>query len=268
MLSQKTGMAERFATLAQLTLTALDGIPTIPPGADLAGLIVKAARETGLALRDGDILVLAQKIVSKAEGRFVRLSEVLPSARARELAREAGTDPRVVELSLRESDEVLRCRPGVIIVAHRLGFVMANAGIDASNVEGSAGEETVLLLPEDPDKSAAGLRRRLRELAGCDIGVVINDSFGRAWRLGTVGTAIGASGVPALLDLRGTPDRTGRILQVTDVGTADEVAAAASLLMGQAAEGRPIVHLRGFPYSPREGSATELVRPKDQDLFR
>jgi coenzyme F420-0:L-glutamate ligase / coenzyme F420-1:gamma-L-glutamate ligase len=268
MLSQKTGMAERFATPHQLVLTALDGIPTIRPGADLAGLIVESAGEMGLALRDGDTLVLAQKIVSKAENRLVRLSEVVPSARARELAREANKDPRVVELILRESEEVLRCRPGVIIVAHRLGFVMANAGIDASNVEGSEGEEMVLLLPEDPDQSAARLRRRLRDLAGCDLGIVINDSFGRAWRLGTVGTAIGVAGLPALLDLRGRPDRRGRILQVTEVGVADEVAAAASLLMGQAAEGRPVVHLRGFPYSPREGSAAELVRPKNQDLFR
>ena len=261
-------MAERLATPVQLVLTALDGIPTIRPGADLAGLIIETAADMGLALRDGDILVLAQKVVSKAEGRFARLSEVVPSARAHELAREANKDPRVVELILRESDEVLRCRPGVIIVAHRLGFVMANAGIDASNVEGSEGEETVLLLPEDPDRSAARLRHRLRDLVGCDIGVVITDSFGRAWRLGTVGTAIGVAGVPALLDLRGRPDRTGRILQVTDVGVADEVAAAASLLMGQAAEGRPVVHMRGFPYLPREGSVAELVRPKSQDLFR
>jgi coenzyme F420-0:L-glutamate ligase/coenzyme F420-1:gamma-L-glutamate ligase len=261
-------MAERLGSPAQLMLTALDGIPTVRPGADLARLIVEAAAGARLELRDGDILVFAQKIVSKAEGRFARLSEIAPSARARELAREANKDPRVVELILRESHDVLRCRPGVIIVAHRLGFVMANAGIDASNVEGSEGEEVVLLLPENPDKSAARLRLRLRELTRCDIAVVINDSFGRAWRLGTIGTAIGVSGVPALLDLRGTPDRTGRILQVTEVGIADEIAAAASLLMGQAAEGRPVVHLRGFPYPPREGSAAELVRPKDQDLFR
>ena len=261
-------MAERFAAPHQLVLTALDGIPTIRPGADLAGLIVEAAAGMGLVLREGDILVLAQKIVSKAEGRFARLSEVVPSARARELARQAQKDPRIVELILHESDEVLRCRPGLIIVADRRGFVMANAGIDASNVEASEGEETVLLLPEYPDKSAARLRGRLRDLVGCDIGVVINDSFGRAWRLGTVGTAIGASGLAALLDLRGRPDRTGRVLQVTEIGIADEVAAAASLLMGQAAEGRPIVHLRGFPYLPREGSAAELIRPKNQDLFR
>ncbi len=252
----------------ELVLTALEGVPTVRAGADLAGLVLAASSRSGIALRDGDILVLAQKIVSKSEGRFVRLSEVVPSPRARELAHEADKDPRVVELILRESEEVLRCRPGVIIVAHRLGFVMANAGIDASNVESSAGEEMVLLLPEDPDGSAARLRRQLGEATGCDLGIVINDSFGRAWRLGTVGTAIGVAGLPALLDLRGRADRTGRVLQVTDVGVADEVAAAASLIMGQAAEGRPVVHLRGFPYERRDGSAAELIRPKRQDLFR
>jgi coenzyme F420-0:L-glutamate ligase/coenzyme F420-1:gamma-L-glutamate ligase len=253
---------------AQLSLTALDGIPTVRPGVDLARLILDALARTGIALRDDDILVLAQKIVSKAEGRFARLREVEPSARARELAAKTGKDPRVVELILRESTEVVRARPGVIIVAHRLGFVMANAGIDASNVEGEDGEESVLLLPQDPAASAVRLRDRLRAAAGVDLGIVINDSFGRAWRLGTVGTAIGIAGLPGLLDLRGRPDRTGRLLQVTELGVADEVAAAASLIMGQAAEGHPVVHVRGFPYARRDGSAAELVRPKDQDLFR
>lgn len=179
-----------------------------------------------------------------------------------------GKDPRVVELILRESAEVVRMRPGVIITAHRLGFVMANAGIDASNVEDGEGQEIVLLLPEDPDASAKRLRQQLRARAQVDVAVIINDSFGRAWRLGTIGTAIGVSGLPALLDLRGSPDRTGRRLQVTEVGVADEVAGAASLLMGQAAEGRPIVHVRGFPYPRREGNAAELVRPREADLFR
>jgi coenzyme F420-0:L-glutamate ligase / coenzyme F420-1:gamma-L-glutamate ligase len=252
----------------QLCLTALDGIPTIRSGADLANLVLEATARTGVVLRDGDILVLAQKIVSKAEGRFARLRDVEPSARARELAAKSGKDPRVVELILRESTEVVRVRPGVIIVAHRLGLVMANAGIDASNVEGEDGGELVLLLPKDPDASAARLRERIRAAAGVDLGVIINDSVGRAWRLGTVGTAIGVAGLPGLLDLRGRPDRTGRALQVTEVGVADEVAAAASLIMGQAAEGRPVIHMRGFPYPQRVGGAAELVRPKDQDLFR
>jgi coenzyme F420-0:L-glutamate ligase / coenzyme F420-1:gamma-L-glutamate ligase len=252
----------------QLSLTAVDGIPTVRPGVDLAELILEATARTGIALRDGDILVLAQKIVSKAEGRLARLRDVAPSAPARELAAATAKDPRVIELILRESTEVVRARSGVIIVAHRLGFVMANAGIDASNVEGEDGEESVLLLPQDPDASAARLRDRLRAAAGVDLGIVINDSFGRAWRLGTVGTAIGVAGLPGLLDLRGRPDRTGRALQVTEVGVADELAAAASLIMGQAAEGHPVVHVRGFPYARRDGSAAELVRPKNQDLFR
>jgi len=253
---------------ASLMLTALEGVPTVRPGDDLAEIILAGATRVGIALADGDILVLAQKIVSKAEGRFRFLAEVEPSAEAQALAAHAEKDPRVVELILRESTAVLRARPGVVIVAHRLGFVMANAGIDASNVEGAPGDAVVLLLPENPDASAARLRDRLRARADVDLGVVINDSFGRAWRLGTIGTAIGVAGLPALLDLRGTLDRTGRALQVTDVGVADEVAAAASLLMGQAAEGRPIIHVRGFPYPRRDGSAAELVRPEAQDLFR
>jgi len=163
---------------------------------------------------------------------------------------------------------VLRCRPGILIVVHRLGFVLANAGIDASNAEAADGQETVLLLPADPDASAANLRARIRESLGVDVGIIINDSFGRAWRLGTIGTAIGVAGLPGLLDLRRSPDRSGRPLRVTEVGIADEAAAAASLLMGQAAEGRPIVHMRGFPYAPRPGTAVELIRPKQMDMFR
>lgn len=253
---------------ASLSLTALDGIPTVAPGADLVALTLDGVRRTGIELRDGDVLVVAQKIVSKAEGRAVRLAEVTPSARAVELAPQCDKDPRLVELILRESTEVVRCRPGVIIVAHRHGHVMANAGIDASNVEGRDEGETVLLLPEYPDRSAARLRQGLRQAAGVDLGIVINDSFGRAWRLGTTGTAIGVAGLPGLVDLRGRPDRTGRPLRVTDVGAADELAAAASLLMGQAGEGRPIIHARGFPYARRDGSAAELVRPRHMDLFR
>ena len=253
---------------AQLVLTALEGVPTIRLGDDLADIILRSAAHTGIALKDGDILVVAQKIVSKSEGRFVKLNEVRPSAEARALAAQSAKDPRVVELILRESVEVVRVRPGVIIAAHRLGFVMANAGIDASNVEHAPGEEIALLLPENPDASAGSLRNRIRAVHGVDLGIIINDSFGRAWRLGTIGTAIGVAALPGLLDLRGRPDRIGRRLQVTDVGIADELASAASVLMGQAAEGRPIIHVRGFPYERREGSAAEIIRPRDQDLFR
>ena len=252
----------------RMVLTALAGIPTIRPGDDLAAAIVDAFGRADLVAQDGDIVVLAQKIVSKAEGRRVRLRDVEPSPRAMALAAEAEKDPRVVELILRESVAVVRCRPGVIIVEHRSGLVMANAGIDASNVDGTEGDECVLLLPEDADRSAAVLREALRQLLGRDIGVVINDSFGRAWRNGTVGTAICVAGPPALWDMRGLPDRNGRVLRATEVGIADELAAAASLLMGQASEGLPVVHVRGFPLAFRPGSVRELIRDRNIDLFR
>lgn len=252
----------------RMILTALAGIPTVCPGDDLAALIGAGLRRTELVAELGDVLVLAQKIVSKAEGRRVRLADVVPSARAVALAEQAQKDARVVELILRESVQVLRCRPGVIIVEHRSGLVMANAGIDASNVDDADGDESVLLLPLDSDRSAAGLREKLRRSLGCDIGVVINDSFGRAWRNGTIGTAIGLAGLPGLWDMRGLPDRRGRLLRSTEVGVADELAAAASLVMGQGDEGLPVVHVRGFPLALREGSVRELMRSRDIDLFR
>jgi coenzyme F420-0:L-glutamate ligase / coenzyme F420-1:gamma-L-glutamate ligase len=253
-----------------LTLTPLPGIPLIHSGDDLADLILAALARTGLDLLPGDVLVLAQKIVSKAEGRWANLEQVQASPRAAELALNIDKDPRLVELILRESNQVLRTRPGTIVVEHRLGFVCANAGIDHSNVAGDrdASGEWVLLLPLDPDNSAAALRRRFEGVAGGSIGVLIIDSHGRAWRLGTLGVAIGLSGLPALLDLRGQPDLFGYQLRVTQVGVADELAAAASLVMGQAAEGTPVVHVRGFPYPLREASLPELLRPREQDLFR
>ena len=214
------------------------------------------------------MLVVAQKVVSKAEGRYVRLAEVEPSARANELAAEVNKDPRLIELILQESREVVRTRADVMIVEHKLGFVLANAGIDASNVGIGAEDEFVLLLPKDPDASAAALRAKLERATGLRLGVVINDSFGRAWRQGTAGTAIGVSGLPALLDLRGRTDRRGRVLKSSQLGLADEVAASASLLMGQAAEGSPIVLMRGVPEMQGEGRASDLVRSKEMDLFR
>ncbi len=252
-----------------LTLTPLPGIPEVRPGDSLAALVQQGLAAAGLTLRDHDILVVAQKIVSKAEGRFVRLEDITPSPRARHLAQRTGKDPRLVELVLRESREVLRAVPGVLIVEHRLGFVCANAGIDRSNVpqQGKPGE-WVLLLPRDPDASAARLRAALEAATGARVGVLIIDSHGRAWRLGTVGTAIGLAGLPALVDLRGRTDRQGYVLQVTQVAVADELAAAASLMMGQAAEGTPIVHVRGFPYALGEGRLADLLRPRERDLFR
>ena len=253
-----------------LTLSPLSNIPLIRQGDNLADIIVKALHQNNIQLRSGDILVLAQKIISKAEGRMVNLSTVTPSARALELAIETEKDGRVIELILQESNEVLRTRPGAIIVEHRLGFVCANAGIDHSNVHGEEGnpEDWVLLLPENPDRSAQQIRQQVESVTKAQIGVLIIDSHGRAWREGTVGAAIGFSGVPGLLDLRGQPDMFGFRLRITQVGVADELAAAASLMMGQAAEGTPVVHVRGFPYPLREGKLKELLRPKEQDLFR
>lgn len=256
-----------------LRLTSLSDIPLIRPGDDLAGMILEALRIAGISLADGDILVVAQKIVSKSEGRLANLAKVTPSEAAFELAYRAEKDPRLVELILRESREVLRVRPGTIVVEHRLGFVCASAGIDHSNVqpedglEGAA-EDWVLLLPENPDASASCLRQKLEAASGARVGVLVIDSHGRAWRLGTVGVAIGVSGLPALVDLRGEADLFGYRLQITQVGAADELAAAASLVMGQAAEGTPVVHVRGFPYPLREASLAELLRPREQDMFR
>jgi coenzyme F420-0:L-glutamate ligase/coenzyme F420-1:gamma-L-glutamate ligase len=253
-----------------LTLTDIPGIPLIQAGDDLAGILLQALEAAGVALQDGDVLVLAQKIVSKAEGRWVDLAVVQPSTRAVELAGQIEKDPRLVELVLQESNEVLRTRPGTIIVEHRLGFICANAGIDHSNVagEGSPDEEWVLLLPVDPDGSAQQLRERWEQASGKRLGVLIIDSHGRAWRQGVVGITIGMAGLPGVVDLRGQPDLFGYTLRITQIGAADELAAAASLVMGQAAEGAPLVHVRGFPYTLREGSLNELLRPKELDLFR
>jgi coenzyme F420-0:L-glutamate ligase/coenzyme F420-1:gamma-L-glutamate ligase len=276
-----------------MLLTPLPDIPLIQPGDDLAAVILLALSLANLRLAPGDVIVVAQKIVSKAEGRRVDLSSVTPSTRASELALQAEKDPRLVELILRESREVLRVRPGTIIVEHRLGFICASAGIDHSNVGGvrsgefsrthspraadgveaattdnKADDDWVLLLPENPDASAARIRRQLEAASGVQVGVLIIDSHGRAWRLGVVGAAIGLSGLPGLVDMRGQPDLFGYRLRITLIGAADELAAAASLVMGQAAEGTPVVHVRGFPYPLREGSLQELLRPRIQDMFR
>src|SRR5260221_13174548 len=226
-----------------LEILAIPGIPMVAPGDDLAALVVAGFARGAMQPRAGDVLVLAQKIVSKAEGRSVDLSTVKPSARAIALAAEVGKDPRLVELILSESVRVVRNRPNVLIVEHRLGFVMANAGIDQSNVAPQDGVERALLLPEDPDASAEALRARLGATA-----LLIIDSFGRPWRRGTTGVAIGAAGLPAMLDLRGDPDLFGRTLQVTISAFADEIAAAASLVMGQADEAQPVVLVRGLAW--------------------
>jgi len=253
-----------------LILTPLTGLPLVQPGDNIGRLIQNELRRLQITLESGDIFVIAQKIISKSEGRLVNLTQVTPSQEALELADRVQKDARFVELVLRESQSVLRTRPGTLIVEHKLGFVCANAGIDHSNVQGQWGnqDDWVLLLPENPDLSANLIRQELEKADNVRLGVIIIDSHGRAWRNGIVGATIGLSGVPAVVDLRGVPDLFGYQLRITQVAAADELAAGASLLMGQAAEGAPVVHVQGFPYPLREASLRELIRPKNEDLFR
>ena len=253
---------------AQLTFTALAGIKLVEPRDDLCAIAVAAFAANRIVPEPGDVLVVAQKIVSKAEGRYVDVTTVEPSERAVALAAEVDKDPRFVEVVLSESKRVVRHRPGLLIVEHRLGFVMANAGIDHSNLPTQAGGERVLLLPQNPDGSALALRTELVDTFGTEISVIICDSFGRAWRKGTVGIALGAAGLPALIDMRGQPDLFGRELLVTETGFADEIAAAAGLLMGQADEAVPMVLVRGLGWSAPEVPAAALIRLAEHDLFR
>jgi coenzyme F420-0:L-glutamate ligase/coenzyme F420-1:gamma-L-glutamate ligase len=252
----------------QLTLSVVPGIPLIEPGNDLGAIIIAAIGKAGIELRDGDVIVVAQKVVSKAQGRFVELADVTPSQRAVELADRIGKDPRLVEVILSESVRVVRERPGLLIVEHRLGFVAANAGVDRSNVGAVGDSEMVLLLPEEPDSAARDLRSRWESHFEKALGVVISDSFGRPWRQGTVGVALGAAGISALNDLRGRSDLFGRRLEVSETALADEVASAASLLMGQADEACPVVIVSGLGLPDREISASALIRSADKDLFR
>ncbi|MFQ5913981.1 MAG: coenzyme F420-0:L-glutamate ligase [Nitrospinota bacterium] len=248
---------------------ALPDIPAVRPGDDLAEIICQSARKAGLEFLRGDLLVVAQKIVSKAEGRTVALCEVEPSGRARRIAQATGRDPRFVEVILRESNEVVLASKTALVVEHRSGVVCANAGVDHSNVCGSLeGEEVVSLLPQDADASARGLRDQIRERTGTEVAVIVSDTHGRPFRRGVVGVALGAAGIDPLADCRGEPDFFGRRLEITIVAQGDEAAAAASLLMGQAGEGRPAVLIRGFEYRKSDAGARPLFRPKREDLFR
>jgi coenzyme F420-0:L-glutamate ligase / coenzyme F420-1:gamma-L-glutamate ligase len=254
---------------SNVAMSAVPGLPLVKNGDSVSGLILSALAAQGRALAPGDVVVIAQKIVSKAEGRVVRLADVVPGEAAQEWAAKTDKDARLVELILSESRRVVRHRPGLMIVEHRLGFVMANAGIDQSNAGPTdEGEERAILLPIDPDDSARRIREEFRAATGADVGVIINDSFGRPWRAGTVGVAIGIAGLPALLDLRGEPDIFGRELAVSISGFADEIAAAASLLMGQGAERQPVVMVAGLSWSASASTAQDLVRPATEDLFR
>ncbi|HEX3952466.1 MAG TPA: coenzyme F420-0:L-glutamate ligase [Stellaceae bacterium] len=252
----------------QLTIIGLEGVPLVKPGDDLGMITLAAYAATGLVPEDGDVLVVAQKIVSKSENRIVDVATIEPSEQAVALAAEVDKDPRFVEVVLSESRRVVRHRPNLMIVEHRLGYVMANAGIDHSNVAPADGIDRVLLLPVDPDGSAEALRQALAGASGKKVAVIISDSFGRPFRRGTVGIALGAAGLPAVIDWRGHPDLFGRILEVTETGFADEIAAAASLVQGQAAEATPIVLVRGLVWSAPDAPGAALVRPAEHDLFR
>jgi coenzyme F420-0:L-glutamate ligase/coenzyme F420-1:gamma-L-glutamate ligase len=252
---------------ARLSLTALPGIPLIRSGDNLARIIGDALRREAISLEHGDIIVIAQKIVSKAEGRMVDLATIVPSPEALKCAQMVNKDPRHVEIVLRESEEVLKVAGGALITVHKLGFIMANAGVDQSNVD-HGDDGMVLMLPEDPDGSAAALKQALDAESGAKIGVVITDSFGRPWRKGVTGVAIGAAGLPSLRNLIGEPDLFGRSLRISEHAAADDIAAAASLLMGQGAEGLPVVHIRGLRYGEPDVPASSLIRPKHEDAFR
>lgn len=253
----------------KLTLTPLTGIPDVRPGDDISDLIINNARSHDFHLIDSDILIITQKIISKSESRLVDLRSVIASPKAKVLSEITGKDARLLQLILNESVRVLRMRKGLIIVRHKLGFVCANAGIDHSNtIRGEEAENFVLLLPEDPDRSARTIQKEIQRKTGSKVGVLIIDSHGRAWRNGTIGTTIGIAGVPGLVDLRGKKDLYGYTLKATQVAAADELAAAASLVMGQADESIPCVIARGFPYPLRESSLDELIRSEKNDLFK
>jgi coenzyme F420-0:L-glutamate ligase / coenzyme F420-1:gamma-L-glutamate ligase len=250
-----------------LTVTPIAGLPMVRAGDDLPALILAAIAAQRLDLADGDILVVAQKIVSKAEGRVVALASITPSAEAMALARETEKDPRLVELILRESNTVLRKKPGVLIVRHRLGIVGAQAGIDQSNIE-HGDDENALLLPQDPDASAQRIRETIAARTGVRPGVIVSDSMNRPWRLGTIGGAIGSAGIMVLDDRRGGHDIYGRELKVTMINRADSIATAATLVMGETTEKTPVALVRGFPAEDSRQTARDIVRPLEEDMFR
>ena len=254
----------------RINIFALDGVPLVKPGDDLVEIIKDALIVSNERLQDDDIVVIAQKIISKAEGRIVSLNSVKPSPQAEALATKLEKDPRQIELVLQESKEIVRSKPGVVIVEQNLGLVMANAGIDRSNVidQDNDQDECVLLLPKDPDASCDLIRNGINQRLGVKVGIIVNDSVGRAWRIGTTGHAIGISGLPAVIDLRGELDMFGKELLVSEQAVADELASAASLLQGQASEGMPVVVIRGFKSDAEKQKATALIRDREMDMFR
>ena len=254
--------------MKNLELLAIEGIPLIEPGDDLVSIIIQAIKEQKIKLRRGDILVIAQKVVSKSENRYAYLNDVVPSSNAITIAENSDKDPKLVQLILNESVKVIRQNRGVIVVENKLGFIHANAGIDKSNIELNADNPKVLLLPEDPDNSALKIKEEIFRQTELNVGIIINDSSGRAWRKGIVGIAIGSSGVEVLLNLRGQKDLYGNALEITEVGRVDEIASAASLLMGQANEGLPVILVRGIPETSEVNNVKSILRDKSEDLFR
>ncbi len=256
--------------MSSLIITQLKHIPLIKQGDNLSEILYQSLIKQNISLNDGDILGITSKIASKAEGRQVDLSEIQPSKKALELGKKTNRDPRLVELVLSESNEVIRATERALIVEHRIGFICANAGVDHSNVQPrkNEDEDCYLLLPEDPDRSARKISADMENFSKKKIGVIIIDSHGRPWRQGTVGVVIGTALVPTLVDLRGKPDIFGYRLKITTIGAADELAAAASLMMGQADEKVPAVHIHGFPYELHDSSINNVLRSKETDLFR
>lgn len=248
----------------RITITGIEGMPEVAPGDDLAALILEGCASSGITLEQGDVVVVTQKVVSKAEGRLVDLAGVEASPFAAQYAHRWSKDPRHVEVVLRESKRIVRMDRGLIIAETRHGFVCANAGVDASNVPGKA---VVCLLPEDPDDSASRIREGIRQRAGLDLAVIISDSFGRAWRNGIINIAIGVSGLRSLRDYRGQRDPYGYLMNATVLAVADELASAAELAMGKV-DGCPAAIVRGYPYDKAEGTAQELVMQPDRDMFR
>jgi len=250
--------------MLQMSLFALQNIPDIKPGDDIGKIISDCMKREGFLLSDGDIVVVAHKIVSKAEGRLINLSQVEPSSKARQLSEIVGKDPRLIELILQESEEIVKVRKGLIIARHRLGFVCANAAIDQSN----AGEGTAILLPENPDESAKRICKSIKEETGKNIAVIINDSHGRPFRQGAIGIAVGIWGIKPLLSYAGKRDRYGYTLRSSVEAIADELSSAATLLMGQSNEGRPVVIIKGLSYEAGDGGVKSLIRSPKLDLFR
>ncbi len=254
--------------MKNLQLIAIEGIPLIEPGDNLDKIIIQAVKEQKIKLKSGDILVIAQKIVSKSENRYAYLKEVIPSSEAFRIAKKTEKDPKLVQLILNESARVIRYKKGLMVVENKLGFVHANAGIDKSNIEINNDNPKVLLLPKNPDGSALSIKKGIFRKIELNLGIIINDSSGRAWRKGIVGIAIGSSGVEALSDLRGKTDLYGNTLEITEVGKADEIASAASLLMGQADEGFPVILVKGVTASNEVSDVKSLLRDRSEDLFR